>query len=95
MHSMDTQPHNRNELARRAKDLYERCIRERVEADGDNEGRFVAIDVDSGDYGVADDPLVRAGAELRRRRPEAHVYLMRVGRPAAFRLGERSLAARE
>lgn len=91
---MDTQPYDRDELARRAKDLYERRIRERVEADGDNEGRFVAVDVDSGDYGVADDPL-GAGAELRRRRPEARVYLMRVGRPAAFRLGGRSLTARE
>ncbi len=91
---MDTEPRDRDELARRAKDLYERHIREQVEAAGDNEGRFVAIDVESGDYEVADDAL-GAGAGLRRRRPGASVYLMRVGRPAAFRLGGRSLAARE
>lgn len=91
---MDTEPRDRDELARRAKDLYERRIRERVEAAGDKEKRFVAVDVESGDYEVADDAL-GAGAGLRRRRPEASVYLMRVGRPAAFRLGGRSLASRE
>ena len=91
---MDTEPHDRDELARRAKDLYERRIRERVEADAANEGRFVAVDAESGDYEVADDALV-ASAGLRRRRPEASVYLMRVGRPTAFRLGGRSLVARE
>lgn len=91
---MDRGSHDRDELARRAKDLYERRIRERVEAEADNEGRFVAVDVESGDYEVADDALV-ASAGLRRRRPEASVYLMRVGRPTAFRLGGRSLVARE
>ena len=94
MQGMDTQPHDRDELARRAKDLYERRIRERVETEVDNEGRFVAVDVESGDFEVADDALM-ASAGLRRRRPEASVYLMRVGRPAAFRLGGRSLATRE
>ena len=53
----------------------------------------MALDVESGDYEVADDAL-GAGAGLRRRRPDASVYLMRVGRPAAFRLGGRFLAAR-
>ena len=91
---MDIELYERHDLARRAKDLYERCIRERVEADGSNEGRFVAIDVKSGDYEVAEGAL-GAGAGLRRRRPEASVYLMRVGRPAAFRFGGRSLAVRE
>lgn len=90
---MDTEPHDRDDLARRAKDLYEPRIRERVEAEVDNEERFVAVDVESGDYKVADDAL-GASVGLRRRRPEASVYLMRVGRPTAFRLGGRSLAAR-
>jgi hypothetical protein len=80
--------HEKAEIARRGKTLYERHVREEVEAEGANEGRFLAIDVDSGDYEVADDAL-RAGAGLRRRRPDAAVYLMRVGRPTAFRLGGR------
>ncbi len=82
-----------DELARRAKDLYERRIREEVEASGANDGRFVAIDVQSGDYEVSDGAL-EAGAGLRRRRSDASVYLMRVGRSAAFRLGGRRPAPR-
>jgi hypothetical protein len=81
-------PHDKAEIARRGKALYERLVREDVEAGGANEGRFLAIDVDSGDYEVADAAL-RAGAGLRRRRPDAAVYLMRVGRPTTFRLGGR------
>ena len=54
----------------------------------------MAVDVESGDYEVADDALM-ASTGLRNRRPKASVYLMRVGRPTAFRLGGRSLATRE
>lgn len=93
---MSTRPYDKDEIARRGKDLYERRVRRKVEAEDANEGRFLAIDVESGDYEVAGDAL-GAGAGLRRRRPDATVYLMRVGRPgdrprAAFRLGGRSLA---
>ncbi len=93
---MSARPYDKDEIARRGKDLYERRVRRKVEAEGANEGRFLAIDVESGDYEVADDAL-GAGTGLRRRRPDATVYLMRVGRPgdrprAAFRLGGRSLA---
>jgi hypothetical protein len=93
---MSTRPYDKDEIARRAKDLYERRVRRKAEAEGANEGRFLAIDVESGDHEIADDAL-GAGAGLRRRRPDATVYLMRVGRPgdrprAAFRLGGHSLA---
>src|SRR5215212_6043096 len=89
-------PYNKDEIARRGKDLYERHVWEKVEAEGANEGRFLAIDVESGDYQVADDAL-GASAGLRHRRPDAVVYLVRVGRPGelprtAFRLGRRTLA---
>ncbi len=85
---MSGRSHDRDEIARRGKEIYEKVIREEVEAGDANEGRFVAVDVESADYEVADDAL-GAGAGLRRRRPDAEIYLMRVGRPAAFRLGGR------
>lgn len=75
------------ETARRARDVYERSIRAEVE--GVHDGRFLVVDVESGEYEVADDAL-SASDRLRERRPEAVLYLMRVGRPAAFRLGGRS-----
>jgi len=88
MQGMSGRSYDTDEIARRGKDLYEQRIREEVEADGANDGRFVAVDVESGDYEVADNAL-GAGAGLRRRRPDAVIYLMRAGRPAAFRLGGR------
>ncbi|MBA3426228.1 MAG: hypothetical protein H0U04_17210 [Rubrobacter sp.] len=89
---MSGRPYDKDEIARRGKELYERRVREEVEAGGANEGRFLAIDVDSGDYEVGDDAL-GATAKLRRKKPDAVVYLMRVGRPTAFRLGGRFRAA--
>ena len=47
---MSAQPHDRDEIARRGKDLCERRVREEVEAEGANEGRFLAIGVESGAY---------------------------------------------
>jgi len=88
MQGMSGRSHDRDEIARRGKEIYEKVIREEVEAGDANEGRFVAVDVESADYEVADDAL-GAGAGLRRRRPDAEIYLMRVGRPVAFRLGGR------
>ena len=90
---MSGRPYDKDEIARRGKDLYERRVRGKVEANAPTEGRFLAIDVESGDYEVADDAL-GAGAGLRLRKPEAVVYLMRVGRSdelprTAFRLGGR------
>jgi hypothetical protein len=95
MRGMDTGPHDRDELARRAKVLYERRIRERVEADGANEGRFVAVDATSGDYEVADDALSWTARGCAAGGPRPPSNLMRLGRPTAFRLGGRSLATRE
>ena len=54
---------DKDEFARRAKDLYERRIREEVEADGANDGRFVAIDVQSGDYEVLEYPELLFGSQ--------------------------------
>ena len=76
------------EVARRGEELYERSVRARVEPE--NDGRFLALDVESGDYELADEALA-ATARLRERRPGAVAYLVRVGRPAAFQLGGRQL----
>lgn len=83
--------HNTEEVTRRGGEIYERIVRPKVEgeAGGANDGRFVALDVESGDYEVADEALP-ATARLRQRRPDAVFYLMRVGRPAAFRMRSRS-----
>ena len=78
--------HTTDEIARRGEELYERSVRAQVEPESD--GRFLAMDVDSGDYEIADEAIA-ATTRLRKRRPGAVTYLVRVGYPTAFRLGGR------
>jgi hypothetical protein len=91
MYGMEDERHSAQSVARRGRELYERSIRGEVE-DG-HEGRFLALDVESGDYELGDDAL-SVSARLRERKPQAVLYLMRVGRPAAYRLGGRALSSR-
>ena len=72
------------EIARLGKAIYERDIRQQVEAD--YHGKVVAIDVDSGDYAIADTGLAAADA-LRERRPAPDVWAVRVGYPTLRTFG--------
>ena len=72
------------ETARLGDAIYEATVRARVEPE--HHGEVVAIDVDSGDYVVAANALT-AARSLRARRPNADVWLVRVGYPALDRIG--------
>jgi hypothetical protein len=74
------------EFARRGQEIYDRDILPRVRAD-DN-GRFVAIDVDSGSYEIDRDDFA-ATERLLARHPDAQIWLARVGQRAAYRIGGR------
>ena len=76
------------EIARLGKEIYERDIRLKVEAD--HHGEVVAIDVDSGDWAIADTASV-AAKQLREQRPDAGVWLMRVGYRTLRHFGGSSL----
>ncbi len=65
-----------DETARLGDEIYERDIRPQVEAD--HHGKIVAIDVDSGDYAIADTALAAADS-LRERRSAVDVWAVRVG----------------
>ncbi len=52
----------------------------------EDDGRFVAIDVETGDYEIDQDDYA-AIARLRSRRPAADVWLMRAGYPTTYRMG--------
>ena len=74
-----------DEIARLGDEIYERDVREQVVADHD--GEYVAIDVDSGKWAVADE-LLAARERLRVQQPEAiDVWLLRVGYRAVGSLG--------
>lgn len=75
------------ELDRRGTELYEQKIRPLVEQG--NHGRVVVMDIETGDYQVADDGL-EACQPLIARRPDAQLYCVRIGHRAVERFGFRS-----
>ena len=72
-------------LEARGQAIYEQ-IRDRVERTA--QGKVVVIDVESGDYETDSDDA-SATARLVARRPGALTYAVRVGHPAAYRMGAR------
>ena len=83
----------KEETARLGDEIYRRDVKAQVEAGHD--GEYVAIDVDSGDWAVADD-LRAAAKRLRELRPGAiDVWLLRVGHRALHHFGGRPLRSAE
>lgn len=78
--------YSKEEFARRGQAIYERDIRPHIEA-GD-EGKFVAIDIETGAYEMDSDDFT-ATERLLARSPTAQVWLLRVGQRAAYRIGRR------
>lgn len=76
------------ETGRLGDEIYERDIRRLVEAE--HHGEFVAIDVDSGEYVVAAG-ILPASEGLLAQRPDADVWLVRVGYRALHHFGGNSL----
>lgn len=83
--------YSKEEHARRGTDLYEQHVRPQVEAG--NHGRVVAIDVDSGDFEVAEDTLT-ASQRLLARHPDGQIWCVRIGHPAVHHFGPRARALR-
>ena len=80
--------YSKEEFARRGQDIYERTICPRIEAG--NEGKFVAIDIETGAYEIDSDDYT-ATERLLAREPDAQIWLLRVGHRAAYRIGQRPL----
>ena len=69
-------------------DLGEQIYREKIRPTltGADIGKFVHIDVNSGEYEIDDDDIT-GNFKLRERVPEARIYGIRVGYSAAYFLG--------
>jgi hypothetical protein len=74
--------------ARHGDEIYERSIRPQVEAD--NQGKIVAIDIDTGAFEVADDVLT-ASDSLLARYPNAQTWFVRIGHRAVHCFGPRTI----
>ena len=77
-------PRSLEELARLGTDVFARCVRASLRPEDD--GKFVALDVDSGEYEIDRDDYT-AVTRLRARVPTADVWLARAGSPTTCRIG--------
>ena len=72
---------SRDEIGMRGSEIYECQLRSTLEATSLDQ--FVAIDVETAEYEVADEAYL-AGDRLRKRLPNAQIFIARVGHRAAF-----------
>ena len=80
-------PHPRystEEVVRRGKALYEQQLQAQVEPG--NTGKFLVIDIETGEYEI-DRNEVAAFKRAKAKRPDAPLYLLRIGYPAAYQIG--------
>ena len=84
-------PHKRRyskqQFARRGDAIYERDILPRLTED--DKGKYVLIDIETGDYEIDDDQLA-ASDRLWKRHPKAQPWLRRVGYRHAHTLAGRN-----
>lgn len=80
-----TQPHRSlDELAALGEVIFDQQVRPALRPEDD--GKFIAIDVETGDYEMDEDDYT-AVAHLRARKPTADVWLMRAGYPTTYKMG--------
>lgn len=80
--------YSKEEFARMGDHWYETQIRQEVEAG--NQGKIVAIDIETGAYEVADE-ILDATQRLFQWIPEAQPWIVRIGHRAVHSFGTRSL----
>jgi hypothetical protein len=79
--------YSKEEFARRGDEIYESQVRQQVEAD--NHGKIVAIDIETGDFEV-DQSEIAACDRLEARRPDAQIWIVRIGSRHVRRFGGRT-----
>ena len=77
--------YSREEFARRGNEIYNRDIRVQVDNEP-NQGKFVAIDIETGVWEIDEDEMV-AGDRLFARVPDAQPWVLRVGYDYLRRFG--------
>ena len=72
-------------IAPRGQEIYDQKLRPVVETEA-NLGKIIVIDVDTGDYEIAEEGLI-AGKRLQQRHPNAAMLCLRIGYDAVYSLG--------
>jgi hypothetical protein len=64
--------------------IYAEQLRDKVE--GEHRGKFLVLDIESGDFEI-DQRHIEAARRLQQRRPDGTLYGLRIGHAAAYRVG--------
>jgi hypothetical protein len=80
--------YSKEEFARRGDTIYENDSLPKLTAN--DVGKFLAIDIESGEYEIAADEM-KAGDKLLARLPEAQIWMMRIGYAATHSFGGRQI----
>lgn len=80
--------YSKEDFAKRGTEIYDRDIRPQIEQS--SRGKIVAIDIETGDFEIADDTL-SAYDRLSVRQPDAQIWFVRVGYQGVHRIGPRVL----
>ena len=83
MHATTAEEARLAEDERLAEEVYDRLVRPALRPEDD--GKYVAVAVESGDFEIDASEYV-AASRLRARRPGERLWLMRTGPAAAYRL---------
>lgn len=78
--------YSKEEFARRGDAIYEKEVRPQLKAT--DEDKFAAIDIETGEFAIDADEL-KACRKLRKRIPDAQIWMVRVGSPYVHRIGGR------
>ncbi len=76
--------YSKEEFARRGEEIFERVVRPRVE--GEDERKFVLIDIETEDFEVDTDEIA-ASDRLLARNPDGQVWVRRVGSRYVYSFG--------
>jgi hypothetical protein len=74
------------EVVRLGQEIYDKEIRDKVEAVPENHGRFLVIDITTREYEMDEEDRVASKRALSKN-PDARLYGVRIGHRAAYYLG--------
>ena len=80
--------YSKEEFARRGDAIYERDILPKLTAK--HAGKFLAIDIETGNYEIAADEM-KAGDKLLARLPQAQIWMVRIGYASTYSFGGRQV----
>lgn len=81
---MSYSDYSQGSIAARGEEIYHQRLREKVESN--HKGKFLTIDIETGNYEIDADEVV-SSMRLLEKRPDAVLYCLRIGFPAAHRIG--------